>query len=178
MRTRFHAQSILLLSALVLQRALGTSAHAVEKRAQYLDSYDTPLNFDKRDEHNIGHDIPHLKPFETNVPPSPIHEHAHGHSTPLLEINETLILKWHKPTPPSYGTYDFDDINSTSKHPGLMGIHALMMSLAFFVALPVGTWRKSPKSAPILMGDTYTQVLRLDQRRILCTPFPSPLSMV
>lgn len=70
-----------------------------------------------------------------------MHEHGHGHGAPLTEINETLILQWHKPTPPSYGTHDFDDANVTSKHPGLMGLHALFMSLAFFGALPVGTYR-------------------------------------
>lgn len=66
------------------------------------------------------------------------HEHAHGHSAPLLELNETLILVWHKPTPPSYGTHDFEDPEVTHKYPHLMALHVVFMSLAFFGALPVG----------------------------------------
>lgn len=69
------------------------------------------------------------------------HEHGHGgHGAPLTEINETLILQWHLPTPPSYGTHDFDDPDVTHKYPGLMGLHALLMSAAFFVALPIGAY--------------------------------------
>lgn len=66
------------------------------------------------------------------------HHHAHGHSAPLLELNETLILQWHKPTPPSYGTHDFEDPDVTHKYPHLMALHVVFMSLAFFGALPIG----------------------------------------
>lgn len=79
-----------------------------------------------------------------------MHEHGHGHAAPLTEINETLILQWHKPTPPSYGTHDFDDKNVTSKHPGLMGLHALFMSLAFFGALPIGTFQAHTRTRRFL----------------------------
>lgn len=70
-------------------------------------------------------------------------EHAYSHShhsAPLLELNETLVLKWHLPTPPSYGTHDFEDPEVEKKYPGIMALHALLMSFAFFVALPVGKW--------------------------------------
>lgn len=68
------------------------------------------------------------------------HDH-HVHGAPLIELNETLISMFHKPTPPSYGTYDIDGDrpDGTRVHPGLMVFHALCMSLAFFVALPIGT---------------------------------------
>ena len=65
------------------------------------------------------------------------HDH-HGHSAPKLELNETDILLWHKPTPPSYGTHDLEDTNATNKYPGLMALHVLLMSSAFFIALPIG----------------------------------------
>ncbi|THH05011.1 hypothetical protein EW145_g5110 [Phellinidium pouzarii] len=67
-------------------------------------------------------------------------EHAHGHvqGAPLLELNETMILEWHKPTPPSYGTHDFEDPDVDHKYPSLMGLHAFFMTIAFFGALPVG----------------------------------------
>ncbi|KAI5116542.1 hypothetical protein M0805_004325 [Coniferiporia weirii] len=66
------------------------------------------------------------------------HEHMHGHGAPLLEVNETEVLRWHKPTPPSYATHDFEDPDVAHKYPYLMGLHALCMGLAFFGALPVG----------------------------------------
>ena len=66
------------------------------------------------------------------------HMHAHGHSAPLTELNETAILQWHKPTPPSYQTHDFEDSDVTKKYPHLMALHATFMSLAFLGALPVG----------------------------------------
>ena len=95
------------------------------------------------------------------------HEHGHGHNAPLAEINETLILQWHKPTPPSYGTHDFDDPDVTSKYPGLMGLHALFMSLAFFGALPIGTYARPVSCA-------YTQPHRavfLHQTSRYCPTF-------
>lgn len=77
----------------------------------------------------------------TQSPPSLFagHDH-HVHGAPLLELNETLISMYHKPTPPSYGTFDLDGDRpeGTRAHPGLMGFHALCMSAAFFLALPIG----------------------------------------
>ena len=70
-------------------------------------------------------------------------EHAHAVHEPLVDINETLVLKWHKPTPPSYGTHDFEDPDVTEKYPHLMALHALFMSLAFFGALPIGAYHSS-----------------------------------
>ncbi|EJD00923.1 uncharacterized protein FOMMEDRAFT_147616 [Fomitiporia mediterranea MF3/22] len=55
------------------------------------------------------------------------HAHAHGHNEPLVELNETLILQWHKPTPPSYGTHDFEDPNVTHKYPHLMALHGIAL---------------------------------------------------
>ncbi|KAJ7591206.1 cytoplasmic protein [Mycena floridula] len=64
--------------------------------------------------------------------------HVH-HGQPLLELNETELLLHHSPTPPSYYTIDWDNIDATeSSHRGLMIMHVLFMSLAFFVVLPAG----------------------------------------
>lgn len=89
-----------------------------------------------------------------------MHEHGHGHAASLTEINETLILQWHKPTPPSYGTHDFDDKNVTSKHPGLMGLHALFMSLAFFGALPIGTFQAHTRTRRFLGFADFSLLFR------------------
>ena len=66
------------------------------------------------------------------------HGHHSHHGTPKLELNETEIQMYHGPTPPSYYTIDWEDVDSKSRHPRLMIAHALFMSLAFFGALPVG----------------------------------------
>jgi len=67
------------------------------------------------------------------------HGHHNEHTAPLLELNETEVTSHHAPTPPSYYTIDWDSRDpSTSRYPGLMITHAILMSLAFFVALPVG----------------------------------------
>lgn len=68
------------------------------------------------------------------------HDHAHGHDAPSLSVlNETEILLYHAPTPPSYWSIDLEDRQSGDKrYPGLMGLHIFFMSLAFFGALPVG----------------------------------------
>lgn len=68
------------------------------------------------------------------------HEHMHMKGAPLTELNETLILQWHEPTPPSYATHDYEDPDVEHKYPALMGLHALCMSLAFFGALPIGAF--------------------------------------
>ncbi|KIK96945.1 hypothetical protein PAXRUDRAFT_137291 [Paxillus rubicundulus Ve08.2h10] len=74
-----------------------------------------------------------------------MHHHPGG---PLTEINETEILTWHLPTPPSYWSIDFEDRDmNTSRYPALMAVHVLFMFLAFFVALPVGTAMRSVKHA-------------------------------
>lgn len=70
------------------------------------------------------------------------HEHGHGHNhhaQPLLELNETEVLMYHQPTPPSYWTIDMVDHDPEhSRYPGLMGLHVFFMGLAFFGALPIG----------------------------------------
>jgi hypothetical protein len=66
------------------------------------------------------------------------HGHNHDHAPPLLEINETDVTMYHAPTPPSYWSIDIDGIDpSVTRHPGLMMLHGVFMSLAFFVALPM-----------------------------------------
>jgi hypothetical protein len=69
------------------------------------------------------------------------HGHSH-HVVPLLELNETEITLHHAPTPPSYFTIDWDgDGSSTRRYPGLMILHAVLMSAAFFLALPIGGYQ-------------------------------------
>ena len=77
---------------------------------------DVPSNYGKRDGHN------------------------HHHHAPLLELNETEVRLYHAPTPPSYYTIDWEDEGYEKRHGGLMIAHGLMMSLAFFVALPMGAF--------------------------------------
>lgn len=69
------------------------------------------------------------------------HGHGHGHGTgaPIVELNETDVLLSHAPTPLSYWSIDIDGYRpGETRHPGLMVLHAIMMSLAFFGALPAG----------------------------------------
>ncbi|KAH9850022.1 hypothetical protein C2E23DRAFT_870247 [Lenzites betulinus] len=79
-------------------------------------------------------------------------DHEHGshnhHAQPLLELNETEITMYHEPTPPSYFWLDIKEPPADAKrYPGLMGLHALFMSLAFFGALPIGIALRSVKHA-------------------------------
>jgi hypothetical protein len=69
-----------------------------------------------------------------------MHAHKHNHhAEPVIELNETELLLYHAPTPPSYWSIDFQDKNpDVPRYPGLMGLHIVFMSLAFFGALPVG----------------------------------------
>jgi len=73
----------------------------------------------------------------------------HMHSgQPISDINETEILKWHPPTPPSYWSIDIEDHNpDIHRYPALIVLHVLFMSLAFFVALPAGISLRSAKHA-------------------------------
>lgn len=64
--------------------------------------------------------------------------HMH-HGAPLTELNETAILQWHDPTPPSYWSIDVEDRDpSVPRYPELMALHVVFMTLAFFFALPTG----------------------------------------
>ena len=65
--------------------------------------------------------------------------HHNHHAAPLLELNETEVMLYHAPTPPSYYTIDWEDEGYEKRHGGLMIAHGLFMSLAFFVALPMGS---------------------------------------
>ncbi|KAI9447807.1 hypothetical protein H4582DRAFT_2137979 [Lactarius indigo] len=76
------------------------------------------------------------------------HGHGHGNVAPVVELNETDVLLYHAPTPPSYWSIDIDGHGSGEKrHPGLMVLHALMMTLAFFGALPAGIALRSVNNA-------------------------------
>lgn len=66
------------------------------------------------------------------------HGHGHGHAAPLLVLNETDLLLYHEPSPPSYGTHDFEDLSVEHKYPYLMALHVFFMGTAFFGALPIG----------------------------------------
>ncbi|KAI6152040.1 hypothetical protein BKA82DRAFT_4106382 [Pisolithus tinctorius] len=73
------------------------------------------------------------------------HMHMH-HGQPLTEINETDILLWHLPTPPSYWSIDIDSPDpNVPRYPGLMALHVVFMMLAFFVVLPAGIALRSLK---------------------------------
>jgi hypothetical protein len=67
-------------------------------------------------------------------------EHSHHHhGAPLLELNETEVTMYHQPIPESYYTMDWDHPEvSAARRPGMMMTHVVLMSLAFFVALPAG----------------------------------------
>jgi hypothetical protein len=68
------------------------------------------------------------------------HSHGHGHVAPLVELNETQLLLYHAPTPPSYWSIDIDDPDpGNARHPSLILFHSLCMILAFFGALPAGS---------------------------------------
>lgn len=71
----------------------------------------------------------------------------HPHGAPLLRLNETEVLMNHSPTPASYWTIDIDIRDpDVSRYPGLMILHGLLMSLAFFIALPMGKPRDQVRS--------------------------------
>ncbi|KAF5369910.1 hypothetical protein D9758_001192 [Tetrapyrgos nigripes] len=73
-------------------------------------------------------------------------QHAHHHGAPLTELNETEVTMYHAPIPESYFTLDFDyPETATQRRPGLMMTHAVLMSLAFFVALPAGIAMRTVK---------------------------------
>ncbi|KAH9173450.1 hypothetical protein EDB89DRAFT_2157570 [Lactarius sanguifluus] len=99
---------------------------------------------------------PGLSPREdVGTPFSPLytrdgakHGHGHGNMVPVVELNETDVLLDHVPTPPSYWSIDIDGRGSgETRHPGLMVMHALMMTLAFFGALPAGIALRSVNHA-------------------------------
>ena len=75
-------------------------------------------------------------------------DHHHHKGAPLLQLNETDLLTDHAPTPPSYYTIDWDDVEGhESRHGTLMILHGIFMSLAFFVSLPIGWFRNDFRMA-------------------------------
>jgi hypothetical protein len=80
---------------------------------------------------------------------------GHGHhKAPLLELNETEILMYHDPTPPSYASVDFAPFDpAVTRHPGLIVSHVIFISLAFFVALPIGLYSSfCPQVVKLIMS--------------------------
>lgn len=73
-------------------------------------------------------------------PPSAQHNHLSSHWIPLREINETVILETHDPDPWSF--YD-QDTSAEGGYPGVLLVHVALMSLAFFILLPVGELAES-----------------------------------
>lgn len=76
-----------------------------------------------------------------------MHMHHNMNAPPLTELNETELLLYHAPTPPSYYTIDFEDDSGAPRYPGFMALHIVFMSLAFFGALPAGIALRSVKHA-------------------------------
>ncbi|KAH9998402.1 hypothetical protein BJV77DRAFT_1058788 [Russula vinacea] len=76
------------------------------------------------------------------------HGHNHGNAAPVVQLNETELLLYHDPTPPSYWSIDIDDPDSGDKrHPSLMVLHSLFMMFAFLGALPAGIALRSVNHA-------------------------------
>lgn len=71
--------------------------------------------------------------------------HGHGHAAPMLELNETAILEKFGPDPLSYYAHDFQLEGAEHKLGGLMVFHIVVMSLAFFVVLPLAIVLRSAK---------------------------------
>lgn len=66
-------------------------------------------------------------------------DHHHHLGAPLLYLNETEIAMYHAPTPDSYYTIDWEGAGEPgARYPALMITHIILMSLAFFVVLPMG----------------------------------------
>lgn len=76
--------------------------------------------------------------FTAAVPRRDDHHRPQG--APLLELNETEMNMYHAPTPDSYYTIDWEGAGGPgARYPALMMTHIILMCLAFFVALPLGT---------------------------------------
>ncbi|KAG6890878.1 hypothetical protein C0995_000835 [Termitomyces sp. Mi166 len=73
--------------------------------------------------------------------------HHNPNAAPLTVLNETEVTMYHAPTPESYYTIDFEGAGEGTRYPGLMMAHIIFMSLAFFVALPIGIAMRSVKHA-------------------------------
>ncbi|BGP24890.1 integral membrane protein [Rhodotorula toruloides] len=88
------------------------------------------------------------------------HARGHSHAKPLLELNETQILLTHSPDPPAY--WDFD--HSDEGKPAVLYVHIALMTLAYFVLLPLALFLKAGRSALSIIPQTgflVTSVLGL-----------------
>ena len=57
---------------------------------------------------------------------------------PMLVLNETDLLLTHAPDPMSYWAHDFERGEQDPNWGGLMAVHVVGMTLAWFILLPVG----------------------------------------
>lgn len=91
------------------------------------------------DDNKSSHGAPDMStPSKTTVhAPGSSHEHGHGHGQPMTELNETAILEKFGPDPLSYYSHDFESEEDDQGHGSLMIFHIGMMSLAFFIVLPL-----------------------------------------
>lgn len=149
---RAHPLAVLLASWLVTShthrfaqaspRALAVPQPALSGLSFHLDRRQEAEEVDEHDEHDLSHDAHDHDHHEEEPTPALSHggghDHMHFEGSPMKELNETLILMYHKPTPPSYGTHDFEDPDVARVYPGLMGLHVVLMSTAFFIVLPIG----------------------------------------
>ncbi|KZO92141.1 hypothetical protein CALVIDRAFT_487969 [Calocera viscosa TUFC12733] len=69
------------------------------------------------------------------------HSHASHDQPPLLELNETEILMWHDPDPPSYYEHDFGHLDPEHgggpSYIGFLVLHIVSLTFAYFVFLPL-----------------------------------------
>ena len=111
---------------------------------------------------STGNSHTHVIADATFSPPDP---HSHGsHRAPKVSLDDTGIHHWHQ-FPPTYLAADFRLDNDTaifgeefdetwdpenaSGHKGLMLIHVLGMTLAYFGALPIGKLVRASEEADV-----------------------------
>lgn len=76
-------------------------------------------------------------------------DHHHGGGAPKMVVDINELNRGHPPPPASYYTADIDGDHpeGEKRHPGLMAAHVLLLSFAFFGALPVGIALRSVRNA-------------------------------
>lgn len=107
------------------------------------------------------------------------HHHA---DTPLLVLNETEISMWYGTTPDSFYTIDWEGAGQPgARYPALIMTHIVLMSLAFFVLLPIS--KLPPLLSPHILIGVYCAIRHCNAfcetcgswhcgRSILCTCRP------
>lgn len=110
---------------------------------------------DDEDEEHLMHSISHLdssseanSSMPTTIPVAESshqhggHDHHHSHAKPLTEYNESNTIFWHGEDPLSHLDHD----STTEGHRGVLVVHVLFATLAFFVLLPLALFLKAAKS--------------------------------